>query len=339
MKDKPVILVVDDDPQNIELLEAYLVPKGYEIVKAATGEEALGKLSGNQIDLILVDVIMPPGIDGFEFIRRVRQDSTHRLLPIIIVTVLREPKDRIKGIEAGCDDFISKPVDKIELIIRVRSQLKIKAYNDLMINYQKELESEITRRTDELKHVLEMLQQDITERKRLEEELLRAQKLESMGVLAGGIAHDFNNILTTILGNVSLAREKVDPDDEVFDLLMEAETASIRAQTLTRQLLTFAKGGSPVKETASISDILKESSLFVLRGSKSSCEFSIAEDLWTADVDVGQIIQIINNIVINANQAMPKGGTIQIAADNLIIEDRHNLPVKPGRYISISIID
>ena len=339
MKDKPVILVVDDDPQNIELLEAYLVPKGYEIVKAATGEEALGKLSGNQIDLILVDVIMPPGIDGFEFIRRVRQDSTHRLLPIIIVTILREPKDRIKGIEAGCDDFISKPVDKIELIIRVRSQLKIKAYNDLMINYRKELESEITRRTDELKHVLEMLQQDITERKRLEEELLRAQKLESMGVLAGGIAHDFNNILTTILGNVSLAREKVDPDDEVFDLLMEAETASIRAQTLTRQLLTFAKGGSPVRETASISDILKESSLFVLRGSKSSCEFSIAEGLWTADVDVGQIIQIINNIIINANQAMPKGGTIQIAAANLIIEGRHNLPVNPGRYISISIKD
>jgi PAS domain S-box-containing protein len=150
MKDKPVILVVDDQPQNIELLEAHLVPQGYEIVKAANGEEALGKLSGNQIDLILLDVMMP-GMDGFEVTRRVRQDNIHRLLPIILVTALRETEDRVKGIEAGCDDFISKPVDKMELLARVRSLLKVKAYNDLMSNYQKELESEVTRRTEELK--------------------------------------------------------------------------------------------------------------------------------------------------------------------------------------------
>src|SRR4030042_2872968 len=139
MKAKPVILVVDDQPQNVELLEAQLVPQGYEIVKAANGEEALGKLSGNQIDLILLDVMMP-GIDGFEVTRRVRQDNKHRLLPIILVTALRETEDRVRGIEAGCDDFISMPVDKIELLARVRSLLKVKAYNELMSNYRKELE-------------------------------------------------------------------------------------------------------------------------------------------------------------------------------------------------------
>jgi len=180
---------------------------------------------------------------------------------------------------------------------------------------------------------------DITERKRMEEELLRAQKLESVGALAGGIAHDFNNILTTILGNISLAKIQVTPENQLFELLGEAETASARAQTLTKQLLTFAKGGAPVKETASIKDILKESCSFVLRGSKSRSEFSISEDLWPAEVDVGQISQVINNIVINANQAMPKGGTIQVAADNLIIEARHSLPVKPGRYVKVSIKD
>jgi PAS domain S-box-containing protein len=180
---------------------------------------------------------------------------------------------------------------------------------------------------------------DITERKRMEDELLRAQKLESMGILAGGIAHDFNNILATIIGNVAMARMQVSPEDKIFDLLCEAETASTRAQTLTKQLLTFAKGGMPLKETASIKDILKESSSFVLRGSKSNCEFSIAEDLCPADFDIGQMRQVINNIVINANQAMPKGGTIRVAAENLIIEDRHGLPVKPGRYIKISIKD
>ena len=100
MKDKPAILIVDDQPQNVELLEAYLVPKGYEIVKATNGDEALGKLSGNQIDLILLDVMMPL-MDGFEVTRRVRKDETHRLLPIILVTAMRETEDRIKGIEAG----------------------------------------------------------------------------------------------------------------------------------------------------------------------------------------------------------------------------------------------
>ena len=158
MKDKRVILVVDDQPQNIELLEAYLVPQGYEIVKAVSGEEALGKLSGNQIDLILLDVMMP-GMDGFEVTRRVRQDNMLRLIPIILVTALRETEDRVKGIEAGCDDFISKPVDKMELLARVRSLLKVKAYNDLMSNYRKELESEVSKRTEELKHALERIKE------------------------------------------------------------------------------------------------------------------------------------------------------------------------------------
>ena len=150
MKDKSVILIVDDYPLNIKLLEAYLLPCGYELLKAANGKEALAILAGNQIDLMLLDVMMPD-IDGFEVTRRIRQDDKNRLLPIILVTALRETEDRVKGIEAGCDDFISKPVDKTELLARVRSLLKIKDYNDLRSNYQKELESEVNKRTEELK--------------------------------------------------------------------------------------------------------------------------------------------------------------------------------------------
>ena len=150
MKAKPVILVVDDQSQNNDLLEAYLVPQGYEIIKAATGKEALEKLAGNQIDLILLDVIMP-GMDGFEVTRRIRQDKKNRLMPIILVTALRETEDRIKGIKAGCDDYISKPFDKMELLARVQSLLKVKAYNDLMTNYRKELESEVINMTAELR--------------------------------------------------------------------------------------------------------------------------------------------------------------------------------------------
>jgi PAS domain S-box-containing protein len=180
---------------------------------------------------------------------------------------------------------------------------------------------------------------DITESKKLSEDLSTAQKLEAVGILAGGIAHDFNNILTAIIGNISMAKMHARPEDKISYLLSEAEKASIRAQTLARQLLTFAKGGTPVKETASIKDILKSSSSFMLLGSKCDCEFSIADDLWLAEVDVGQINQVINNLIINANQAMTEGGIIQVAAENLIIENRHGLPVKAGKYIKITIKD
>ena len=164
MKEKQVILIVDDQPKNIELLEAYLVPHGYEILNATNGEEALEKLaitsnetlSNNQIDLILLDVMMP-GMDGFEVTRRIRSNIMHRMLPIILVTALREQEDRVKGIEAGCDDFLSKPVDKMELLARVRSLLKVKAYNDLMTNYRQELESEVASRTVELKDALKRI--------------------------------------------------------------------------------------------------------------------------------------------------------------------------------------
>ena len=156
MNDKPVILVVDDQPQNIELFEAYLAPQGYEIIKAVNGEEALGKLAGNKIDLILLDVMMP-GMDGFEVTRKVRQDDKNRLLPIILVTALRETEDRVKGIEAGCDDFLSKPMEKTELLARVQSLLKVKAYNDLRSNYEKDLENEVTKRTRQLKLAFEKI--------------------------------------------------------------------------------------------------------------------------------------------------------------------------------------
>jgi len=150
MKAKPVILVVDDQTQNNDLLEAFLVPEGYEIIKATSGEEALAKLANTEIDLILLDVMMP-GMDGFEVTRRIRQDKKNKLMPIILVTALKETEDRIQGIKAGCDDYISKPFDKMELFARIQSLLKIKAYNDQMSNYRKELESEVVNMTDELK--------------------------------------------------------------------------------------------------------------------------------------------------------------------------------------------
>lgn len=157
MQENPIILIVDDQPQNIELLEAYLIPNGYKILTAANGEEAITILAAHQVDLILLDVMMP-NMDGFEVTRRVRLIDDLQLLPIILLTALRDTEDRIKGIEAGCDDFLSKPFDKHELLSRIRSLLKVKAYNDLKSNYQRELVLEVAKRTDELKDALEKVE-------------------------------------------------------------------------------------------------------------------------------------------------------------------------------------
>ncbi len=167
---------------------------------------------------------------------------------------------------------------------------------------------------------------DVTERRRIEANLQRMEKLESIGLLAGGIAHDFNNILTAILGNISLARIYNDPV-QINKRLEEAEKASVNAKNLTEQLLTFAKGGDPIKEVASIREILEETTGFLLRGSKNKCELHINDDLLPVEVDKGQISQVISNIIINADQAMPNGGKIFVFAENIIIkEERRSTP-------------
>ena len=175
---------------------------------------------------------------------------------------------------------------------------------------------------------------DITERKKQEMEALKSQKLESLGVLAGGIAHDFNNILTAILGNISLAKLSAKPEDRIYKRLEETEKATLRAKDLTQQLLTFSKGGAPIKKTLSISDIISDSAIFALRGSNIRCEFKLPEDLWPVEVDGGQISQVINNLVINAKQAMPDGGIIEIGAENRTIDDEAVLQLAPGEYVS-----
>jgi CheY-like chemotaxis protein len=171
--------------------------------------------------------------------------------------------------------------------------------------------------------------------------LLKIQKLESLELLAGGIAHDFNNILTGILGNISLAKAWVDPGDRLFERLNEAEKGSLRARDLALQLLTFAKGGSPIKTVASITCLMEQSIHFALRGSNARSQFFFKEGLWPVEIDEGQISQVFQNLVINAQQAMPEGGAIQIDAENLTVasDQEKYPPFKKGNYVKISIKD
>lgn len=183
---------------------------------------------------------------------------------------------------------------------------------------------------------------DITEKIRTDEELLKMRKLEAVGILAGGIAHDFNNLLTAILGNINLAAQSVPSGDKIHRLLIKAEKASLRATKLTQQLLTMAKGGEPIRETASISQVIKDSADFVLHGGKAELKLEIPDNLWLVDIDRGQVGQVVQNLIINARQAMPEAGIIVISCANIeSIRGEDPAPLLPitEKYVRISIAD
>jgi PAS domain S-box-containing protein len=180
---------------------------------------------------------------------------------------------------------------------------------------------------------------DVTVRQRFEEELERASRLESIGILAGGIAHDFNNILTAVMGNLTLALLDAEGLATVAQYLQEAEKATMRARDLTQQLLTFSKGGDPVRAVVSLPEIIREVAGFALHGSRVKCEFDLPAELWPADADKGQLGQVVQNLVINAVQAMPEGGSLRISAANETVVADAKGPLNSGDYVCISVSD
>lgn len=179
---------------------------------------------------------------------------------------------------------------------------------------------------------------DISDIKALEKELMKKEKIESLSLLASGIAHDFNNLLTVIIGNLSLISLRLS-DEEMLDLISKAETASEKAKELINKLLVFAKGGAPVKTTASLKHIINETVSFAMSGSKITSDVFIDEDIKDVDIDVTQIHQVLHNLIINAIQAMPDGGKIIIKAKNYNIDETSMLPISTGEYVQIEISD
>ncbi|NQT88854.1 PAS domain S-box protein [bacterium] len=178
---------------------------------------------------------------------------------------------------------------------------------------------------------------DVTEKKRTLQESIRVQKADALGLLAGGVAHDFNNLLTGIMTNVAaIGRDGRPHEDDPFDDIMQGV---LRARDLTQQLLTFSRGGAPVRRSASIAELLREIVGFVQSGSNTSCDYAIAEDLWPASIDGVQISQVVQNLIINANQAMPGGGQISISACNCELGDGEHFALPAGRYVAITIAD
>jgi PAS domain S-box-containing protein len=179
---------------------------------------------------------------------------------------------------------------------------------------------------------------DISDRSKSEREIERTRQLESIAALSGGIAHDYNNLLTAIIGNISLAQTYLNPDDRVFLLLSQALAASKTAKDLTQKLITFSKGGSPDKKIAEVAKLVKNAAEFTLSGSNLKCDFNFPDNLWPVEVDRRQIGQAIHNVIMNAREAMPEGGLLEVNAENVTSkDDLSNL--RKGKYVKISIAD
>jgi len=230
-----------------------------------------------------------------------------------------------------------------DVAIIISTRVALLTAEEALSEANRDLEAEVRARTAELEEDVRRREQAEaalqTEKRERELELLRAEKLESLGTLAGGIAHDFNNSLTAITASLSLATAHIRHDPELGDLLGSAMDAAFRATALTRQLLTFAKGGAPVKTCLRIGGLVTRLAEFCVRGTNVRCRVGLAPELWAVEVDPGQLEQVLGNLIINAQQAMPTGGEVVVEVTNRLAADPESPVATQRRYLCISIRD
>jgi two-component system, cell cycle sensor histidine kinase and response regulator CckA len=319
------ILIVDDKPENLLALADTLEELGADVLKAASGNDAIKATLNHDFALMILDVLMPE-MDGYELAKILRAREETKRIPIIFLTAIYSDKEHVfKGYQSGAVDYLVKPYDPQILLNKTRVFIQLDQQKSELKGLNRSLEQRVEERTAELV--------------KANEELVKMQKLESLGLLAGGIAHDFNNILAGIMNNAYLVKGSIDKNSKACSYLERVEEGVRTGANLIRQILTFSKGGEPVKRVFFVSDLITDSVNLVLSGSKSNCELNISEDLWLIDADRGQINQVLSNIIINANQSMPDGGNIHIRAVNINIDADDLLPLIAGRFVKISIID
>ncbi|MFH1995437.1 MAG: response regulator [Candidatus Omnitrophota bacterium] len=302
MKDTARILVVDDEQKNVKLLEAYLLPLGYEVMKAGNGREALTIIEKKSVDLMLLDVMMP-GMDGFEVTEKLRADERTRLIPVVLVTALKETEDRIRGIKAGCDDFISKPFDKDELLARVRSLLRIKTLRD-------ELEGSY----EKLKE-LEKMKDNLTQM----------------------IVHDMNNPLMVISGRIQLLKMEAEENstEERNNNINEAFLASRDLQKMISDLLDITRmeegkmrleyeNFNLSKAAEKITDQMRA----VAVDQDKVLSLEISEVLSEISADKELIRRVIGNLISNALKFTPSKGTVTVRTKYDKDNDNFHVQVK-----------
>jgi two-component system, cell cycle sensor histidine kinase and response regulator CckA len=302
--------------------------------------QALGYNPEDGIGQNLRDFLAPSVRHLFdEYLCRIRREPTSSG-PMRIVA--RDGSDRIwfcRNIRY--DRLEGSPLvlgHAIDITERIRAERALKEAQAAVQQAHDQLAVRVVERTAELQQTNERLVAEIEQRKLVEEELLRSRKLEALGVLAGGIAHDFNNFLTIISGNIALAKMQLKPADTVGDTLDQAATACKRAASLASQLLTFGKGGAPVRRPTPLAGVIRDAVDLARAGATATIDLFIGSDVWSADIDIEQISHALHNILLNARQAMPEGGVIEVRAENVVL-DANFKPLLGGRYVMISIKD
>src|SRR2546423_1803695 len=418
------ILLVEDHPGSRRNLQRLIAKRGHEVTAVGSAEEAEAALAKQSFPFLILDWMLP-GKSGFDLRRHVRAGSNGDEMFILLVTAKADTEDLEQALEAGANDYLTKPLDLGLLNVRIcvaerqirelteRNQGRaaliesaqtmtnilekttdgffavdsdwkltyINAEAEKMVRckredvlgqalwerfpwligtiFQTNFERVMAERVAiEFEAVdgsgriwydvhaygsnggISVFIRDVSERKKSETERLTTSKLESLGTLAGGIAHDLNNILTVISGNIGLAQIEAPADSgSLLGFLSKAGQAAQHAAHLSSQLLTFSKGGAPLKKVVSIGDLLEHSAEFALYGSNLRADFDIAVDLWKAEVDSGQIEQVVNALMLNAREAMPHGGSVRVRARNVVFEENANAPLPTGRYIKVTISD
>ena len=311
MPDNPDIisvLLIEDNDDDILLLRLMLEEAEEEHIEldvARSLSKALERLHASLPNGVLLDLTLPDA-QGLEALQAIEAEGIS--VPIVILTGLDDQEVAIEAVQEGAQDYLVKG---------------------------KADSSSVTRA---LRYAIERqhLQQQLMEAQRREQRA-RMEKLDSLSVLAGGIAHDFNNLLTGISGNITLAMTA--QEQELPKLLEEAQKATTHATGLTRQLLTFAKGGEPVKQVTPVIELLVDSVAFTLRGTNMTPEYSFTNDIPNVDVDPGQMTQVFQNIALNAAQAIPEGGIIKIAVDKVQLRVDDQTGLRPGEHVKITFQD
>ena len=272
------------------------------------------------------------------------------------VSLINSAAEEMTGVSS--DDAVGKHIDDVLKIINTKTKKErvnpvrdsilegeiVGLGNDVMLKPENSPEIYISAASSPIKdrggNVIGaiLVFSNISEQKKAEEELIKVSKLESLSLLASGIAHDFNNFLTGIIGNISMAKMLSDQNERIFKILTDAEAVSFQAKELTSQLLTFARGNAPNKKIVDMAELIKNSTNFMARGSNVRCEFNISPALWHAEADAGQINQVVSNLVINAVQAMPDGGSIFVTGENINLTNPA-MSLAAGSYVKISIRD
>ncbi len=346
----PKILAIDDKEDNLITISAILrsfIPD-CQVITAQSGREGIKKAKTESPDTILLDIKMPQ-MDGYEVCERLKENEDTKHIPILMITAIKtDPKDLVMGLESGADAYLAKPIDESVLIAQVNTALRIKRAEDQLRRQKDLLEEMVLARTAELTKTNKRLEKEIKEhrqaekeKRRVEAQLLQAQKMEAIGTLAGGIAHDFNNILTSIIGYSELAKMRILQGDDATSDLDQIHQSGNRAKTLVQQIVTVGQRQEQEQRPIQLGYIVKEVLKLLRAALPSTIEIRevIPKNTGIIHADPTQMHQVLMNLCTNAGQAMDeKGGTLDVELQNVSITEPE-MDLKPGPYLRLTVKD